>query len=63
MNWLKRIYWRIRWQRAYPLMQQAKQEYEALIEANKLADATRAYKAYIQYRRAASHYAMKLVRK
>ena len=63
MNWLKRLYWRYRWRQAYPLMHQAKQEYESLVAANKLVDAARVYKVYARHRRAAIHYAMKLARK
>ena len=63
MHWLKRFYWRHRWAKSYAAMKDAKEEYEALIEAGSMQEATRAYRVYAEHRRASIHYAMKMARK
>lgn len=63
IRFIKMAYWRYRWRQAYPLMQQAQQEYESLIAAGKMADAARVYITYAEHRRSSIHYAMKMARK
>lgn len=63
MNWLKYIYWRHRWSKSYEAMKEARQEYESLIAAGKMADAARVYITYAEHRRSSIHYAMKMARK